>query len=448
MPAIRRSGIARERIWCAVTLSWACVVPVHAAQVDFGVGLSFAHNSNIKRVEENPQSDWTEGAMAGLTYRESTADVSARALAQVERRHFVRNSFSDDTSGFFDGAAVWRILPRRFTWTIEDTFRQVLLDVTAPDTISNRAESNSLNTGPDLTFALSSTNSAEIGARYGRFDIKNSTADNRRYTVFGRGVHALSAQTKVSLNYEAARAYFETGAQPFPRIFRQDWFGRFENLSAVNSTIVDLGTTRVTREGGEPLDGRLARLTLSQAFSSQSRVRLALSDQFSDTYSDLIRGVTSSTAPADTSVVVVVPGANFASGDLYDNKRGDLAYVNNDGRFGYTLQTYERRVDFMTLENNDYQEKGGKFVWTWNSAVMRFNASWDYTRRTFESDRQDTDRNYGASVTFSVNRNVTVSVQGAHSERLSTARLSSSLDNRFVLLLGYSSGFFDVQSRR
>jgi hypothetical protein len=79
---------------------------------------------------------------------------------------------------------------------------------------------------------------------------------------------------------------------------------------------------------------------------------------------------------------------------------------------------------------------------------MRFNASWDYTRRTFESDRQDTDRNYGASVTFSVNRNVTVSVQGAHSERLSTARLSSSLDNRFVLLLGYSSGFFDVQSRR
>jgi len=431
-----------------VTLGWACVVPVYAGQVDFGVGLSFAHNSNIKRVEENPRSEWTEAAMAGLAYRESTADVSARVLAQVERRHFVRNSISDDTGGFLDGAAVWRILPRRFTWIIEDTFRQVLLDVTAPDTISNRAKSNSLNTGPDFTFALSSTNSAEIGARYGRFDIENSTADNRRYTAFGRGVHALSAQTKVSLNYEAARAYFDPGAQPFPRIFRQDWFARFQNLSAINSTIVDLGTTRVTREGGEPLDGRLARLTLSQAFSSQSTARLALSDQISDTYSDLIRGVTSSTAPVDTSVAVVVPGANFASGDLYHSKRGDLAYVNNDGRFGYTLQTYERRVDFMTLENNDYQEKGGKFVWTWNSAVMRFNASWDYTRRTFGSDRQDTDRNYEARVTFSVNRNVTVSVQGGRSERQSTAPLNSYVDNRVVLLLGYSSGFFDVQSRR
>jgi hypothetical protein len=122
--------------------------------------------------------------------------------------------------------------------------------------------------------------------------------------------------------------------------------------------------------------------------------------------------------------------------------------VNNDGRFGYTLQAYGRRVDFVTLENNDYQEKGGKFVWTWNSGVMRFNASWDYTRRTFESDRQDTDRNYEASVTFSVNRSVTISVHGGHSERQSTAPSNSSVDNRVVLLLGYSSGFFDVQSRR
>jgi hypothetical protein len=429
---------------------WACATPIHAGEFDFGVGLSLAHNSNIARVETNPQSEWSQALMAGLSYRENTIDVTARVLGQMERRRFYNHTFSDDTGGFLDGAAVWTILPRRFTWAVEDAFRQVLLNITAPDTPTNRTKSNSLSTGPDFTFPLSSTNSAVIGGRYGRIDIENSINDNRRYTAYVRGVHALSAQTKLSLNYEAGRAYFEPGAQVFPKILREDWFGRYENRSSANSTTVDVGTSRVTRYGGPALEGgRLARLTLSEAFSSQSTLRLALSDQISDTYTDLIAGVVSSTAPRETGVVAL-SGSAFASGDLYHSKRGDLAYVNNDGRFGYTLQAYGRRVDFVTL-SQDYHEKGGTFLWTWlYSGAMRFNATADYTKRTFESlDREDKDRNFGAGVTYRLNQNVTIAMEGGRTERESTKASSSFVDNRVMLLLGYSTGpLYTVQSRR
>jgi len=430
-------------------LGGACATPIYAGESGFAVGLSLVHSSNIERVETNPQSEWIRALFVGLFYQESTIDVTARVLAQVERRHFYHHTSSDDTGGFLDGAAVWTILPRRFTWAVDDVFREVQVDIAAPSTPSNLTKSNSLSTGPDFTLSLSSTNSAVIGGRYGRFDVQNSINDNKRYTAYVRGVHALSPQAKLSLNYEAARVYFEPGAQVFPKILREDWFGRFENRSSINSTAIDVGTSRATQYEGPPLKGsRLARLTLSEALSSQSALRLTLSDQISDTYTDLVAGATSSTAPREAGIVALT-GTTFASGDLYHSRRGDLAYVNNDGRFGYTLQAYGRRVDFETLDQ-DYQEKGGAFSWTWaHSGAMRFNASTIYAKRTLPSfDRQDTDRTYGVSGTYRLNSNVTVTMDVGRIVRQSTLPLSSYVDNRVGLVLGYSSSFTEVRSRR
>jgi hypothetical protein len=413
--------------------------------------------------------------MAGLFYQENTADVTARVLAQVEKRHFVNQTFDDDRTGYLDGTAVWTLLPRRFTWVVEDVFRQLQVSITAPDTPANRSDSNSLSTGPDLTFPFSSTNSAVIAGRYGRFDIQNSNTDNRRYTGVARGVHALSPQTKLSLNYEATRVHFEPEAQVFSKVLREDWFGRFENNSVTNNTTIDVGTSRVTRNGDVDLttlppgslppqrtldDLRLARLTLSEAFTPQSTLRLAFSDQISDTYTDQISGVTNPTAPREAGVVIV-QGADFVNGDLYRSKRGDVAYVNNDGHFGYTLQAYGRRVNFETLDQ-DYDEKGGRFVWSWFSGPMRLNVVAEYAKRIFNpvdpnsplrdaqgNNRQDTDRNYNAGVTYKLNGNVSLTMEGGRVQRESNAPSVSFLDRRVMVLLGYSTGaLYESRPRR
>jgi len=288
-----------------------------------------------------------------------------------------------------------------------------------------------------------------IGARYGRLDVQNSNIDNRRYTAYVRGVHALSSQAKLSLNYEATRTYFEPGAQVFDKVLREDWFGRYENRSLINTTALDVGVSRVTQYGGEgPQDSRLARLSTSQRLSSQSALRVALTDQVSDTYTDLLAGVTNPTAPRETPVVVF-NGSNLATGDLYHSRRGELEYSNDDGRFGYTLQGYARNVDFETLDQ-DYQEKGGTFLWRWTySSELRFNASTAYAKRTFPSiSRQDTDRSSGVSGTYRVNGRVTVALNAGRFARESTALNSSYVDNQVMMILSYSTGFTDVQSRR
>jgi hypothetical protein len=88
---------------------------------------------------------------------------------------------------------------------------------------------------------------------------------------------------------------------------------------------------------------------------------------------------------------------------------------------------------------------------------MQFYALAAYTKRTFSPvdptspliGRQDTDRGYSMGVTYRLNRNVTVTMEGGRIERKSTVPLSSFVDNRVMLLLGYSSGaLYQVRPRR
>ena len=444
---VGRAYAAKWAIGWVAVLSWICAAPIHAGQLDYGVGLSLVHDSNIGRVEADPQSELTRVLVGGFFYRENTVDATARILAQLERRHYYRQSYSDETGGSLDGAGVWTILPRQLAWTVEDVFRELQVDVTASDTPSNRTRANSFSTGPDITLFGNSVNSAIVGGRYGRFDIENSNADNRRYSAYARGRHNLSQRTAISVNYEVVRADFEPGAQAFSRILRADSFGRFENDSPNNNTILDVGTSRLTQYGGPPLaPSRLVRLTFAQTLSSQSKFHVSISDQISDTYSDLIKGVTGTTAPGEEGVALL-QGVDFANADIYRSRRGGMAYVNSDRQFRYTLQVYGRHVDLETLE--DYRESGGRFGWTWTPGAIRFNAFADYTRRRFENLVEDTYRNYGAGVTYRVSSNVSISIEGARAERESTVQSNNFVNRQVGLLLGLSSGLlYEARPRR
>jgi len=440
----------RRRCFRAAILASACVwtAPANAGQFNVGLGTSLAYESNIGRIETGEQPDWIQSIYGGVFYTENTEGLKARGIAQLERRHFYRGTFSDDSTGYLDGAAVWTILPKRLNWGLDDVYREVLVNVTAPDTPSNRTQSNSLNTGPDVTFAVSSANTLMLGGRYGRFDIKDSLTDNHRYLGYVRGIHNLSPLSSVSLNYEIVKMFFDPQAQQFPQVLQQNLFVRYQMENAGNAATIDVGATHVDRYTEKPSDGHIVRVTLARSFSVQSRVRFGYSDQISDTYSDQIRGLSTSTAPTDTGVVIA-QGTNFDTGDLYRSKRGELGYTNSSGGLNFSAVAFARSVDFFTIDD-DYTEKGGRLALNWTSGYTRANAFADYSNRVFPSlgDRVDILHNYGAGVDFRLNRNLTLSMSGNIAQQKSTAPGNSFVDQRVMVAVSYSTGAYELQSRR
>ena len=429
-----------------------------------------AHDSNITRTTD-PRAEWTETQFAGIGYSERTADLTARLLAQVERRHFVRNTYQNDTAYFLNGVAVWTIAPQQLSWTVEDVATQSLLSLTAPDTPANRVNTNALSTGPEFTFRVNPTNKPVIGARYGRYDIQGP-GDNQRYTGYARWLHQLSEPEKLSLNYEVSRVDFTPPAL-YPNFLRHEQFLSYERLSPPNSLNVEGGTTHIQRYGGEETNGRLARVAALHTLTSESAVRLVLSDQISDSATDLIRGVTSATSltapttPTETAAAAPLTGSNVTTGDVYRSQRGEVTYIAQSGRAGYTLQGYARRVDYATLDQ-DYREAGGNLTLTWiQTDAVRIYAYADYLKRTFPNlkrpvpdpilgpnfDERDTYRTAALAVTYRLSPNLSVWAEGRRLERDSKLPADvppqGYVDNRFMLVLGYSTGpQYSAASRR
>jgi hypothetical protein len=211
----------------------ACVwsAPTHASFI-LGVGTSLAYDTNVGRVETGARPDLIQSLFGGVLYTEKLGAFSARAIAQAEWRHFYLGTFEDDRTGFLDGSALWTIVPQRLTWVLDDTFREVLLSVTTPDTPANRTQSNALNTGPDVTFSVDPANAILFSARYGDW---TSEQQRRQPSLPGllQGLFLYAADIHV-LNYEARR--YSSSLKPRPsRSSDSELLARFQTLNTANA---------------------------------------------------------------------------------------------------------------------------------------------------------------------------------------------------------------------
>jgi hypothetical protein len=451
-----RTNIRWLGLCCVAVFSWTGTgcAPALAGQVDYGTGFALGHESNITRSPTDPRAEWTQSLFGGIGYTERTADLRADFVAQVERRMYVRNTYQDETLPFLNGVAVWSMVPQLLTWTVEDVARESLLTLSAPDTPTNRVKANSLSTGPQLTFRANPTNAPILGARYGRYDVEGP-GDNQRYSGYGGWLYKFSELDSLSLNYVATRVNFDPPSL-YTNFLRQDQFLLYKRVSVLNSLIIEGGTTHIRRYGGEETSGRLARVSALYGLTSGSAVRLLLSDQISDSATDLIRGLAYETTtkmmpviPTEAAAVAPLGGSNVATTDIYRSQRGEVTYVMRSGRIESSLQGYARRVDYVTL-NQDYNEAGGRLALSWiPSDTLRIYADANFGRRTFPSlDERDTDRIGTLGVTYRLTPGLFVSAEGGRVERESNIPLQNFLDRRFLLVLGYSTGPLYSPNRR
>lgn len=410
-----------------------------AWQSAYGGGYSWTYDSNITASGSDPVPEWREILFAGMAFEEHESDFDGNLLAQGELRNYVRNTYSDDKSLYLNGSAVWKVAPRVLDWRIEELYREALFDITQPDTPDNRAKSSTFSTGPDVTVRFNSSNYAQIGGRYSRYDIRGP-GDNQRRSMSSRLTHEFTDLTNISMNYEAADILY---ADPvtYPLVLREDWYGRLERRSMSNRATLDVGKTRVTRYGGEPLNGRLLRFEGLRRLTSESSIRASYEEQYSDTFSDSLRYIVSASVPG--GAVLIPTGSDAAAGAPYFGKRGDLAYANGDPSTSIAFggRVYARDVDYL-IDSPDYREFGGRLDGEWRPAGdFRFNAIGVYNKRRFQdTDQTDVDRYAALALIYKISRTLSLTFEGSRISRSSNGPQGSYVDLRGMVQLGYSSG--------
>jgi hypothetical protein len=154
--------------------------------------------------------------------------------------------------------------------------------------------------------------------------------------------------------------------------------------------------------------------------------------------------------PTEAAAAAPAGGSNVATADIYHSRRGELTYILRRGRLDSALQGYTRRVDYVTLSQQDYNEAGGRLLLTWiPSGTLRTYVDANYSKRTFPSlDETDVDRNFTLGVNYRLTPSLFVSAEGGRAERESNIPLQGFLDRRVQVILGYSTGPLYSPTRR
>lgn len=412
----------------------------YAGEGAYGFGVATEQSSNIRQSANDPVRERINSVVGGIAYGEDTADFTGRVAAQVEQRDYADDTFDDETIVSLDAAALWTLMPGRFTWTLIDSARQVTLNPTLSDTPTNRAASNVIETGPDLFFHFNPRQRLVLGARAGNVYVGDTVLDNNRYGAMLRWVQDFAPQLSGSLNAEYLSVRYDDDSAN-ENFDRRDLFLRVESRRPYTEITLDGGVTRIQRDRTGDLDGSLLRLHVQRTISGASHLGLSASAGYSDIGGHLLRYVTPPRTPIDRAIPPHST-TDVISSDINYTREADLSYGYSGARFGANARIEARNLEFETAPTGDRDESGVVLDLSYSFSVRLVGVIFGHRRdiNYRETDRDDQDQEFGVRLSYRAQRNLVLATDARRIQRDSSIPTNGFVDKRFFVSLMYSAG--------
>lgn len=434
----RGERIRDKLLLTGILLSGGAVQPLYAGEVAYHLGYTGARSDNITRVPVNERKETTHSLLAGVAYAEDTRDLVARVLAQAEYRDYSKDVYDDESVFNLNSSLVWMISPRRFQWTLEDSYRQVLVDSTAVDTPSNRDNINVLSTGPDVYLRFGPLHVLALGARVGNVYTGSAHLDNNRFNGSAGWLYQSSSVTTYSLNYEILDVKYKDSA--FNDDFRrQDFFFRTQYHPSRSQYELDLGATQISRDRGNDLSDTLAKLSWIRQMTPESTFGLSAKREYSDTATDILTASTAVTSGQITAPPALSQGV--LTSDVYYARRLEMFYTRRGSQFGAQFQAGRHNLDFE-LTNQDREENSGRlrieYIYSGATTLSLFT---EYTSTEYLNFIQrDRDNNSGVRLEYRINRAISLGLEGRRNVRNSSVATNNYTENLALFSVMYRSG--------
>ncbi|MCR4346517.1 MAG: outer membrane beta-barrel protein [Sulfuricaulis sp.] len=439
MQSFTIGGVASKRLVLIVLLAGA-VSAVQAGDFAYGLGYTATRSDNITRAPSNERSDTVHSYLAGFAYQERTSEVVARILALAEYHDYQNDTFSDEGVYNLNSSLLWTISPQRFTWTVEDVYQETQITNTTADTPSNRTNVNVFSTGPDFYLRFNPVHTLALGARAGNVSTGRANADNDRFSSSASWLYQANSTSVYSVNFQLLDVNYDDSTLNNDYT-RHDVFARAEYRPSRSQYVIDLGTSKISRDRGQDLDGTLARLSWVRQLTTESSFGMSASGEFSDTGADVL---SASTATASSTGLPVSTSTSQTSdvvtSDVYYAKRGSIFYNRRGSSFAIDSSAYTQELDFETTPQ-DRKENGVRlqldFFYSGATTVTLFTEQARIQYQNFV--REDTDRDSGLRLGYRVNRTVSLGLEGRRTDRTSTISVVEYEENRVFLSVLYSS---------
>lgn len=187
-----------------------------ASEFGLDLGLGAERHSNAALVSSNEKADTARLADLNLTWRNSDSALKADVGYGVQRRDFIDNVQTDQTS--IDGRAAlkWDVAPKVFDVIVQHQISQTLGDQRLADTTNNRERRSVLTGGVDGYLHLSSVDAIVVSPRY--TDVKfnrNTQSNSQRAGTDIDWQHQINAVSSLGVSTNYTQAKFDDSVQDY-----------------------------------------------------------------------------------------------------------------------------------------------------------------------------------------------------------------------------------------
>jgi Putative beta-barrel porin 2 len=414
-----------------------------AAAGEYAYALSYSadHSDNIGLTPTDTKSELIHTVSGSFTLNQIDRALDARAHGSVTYQDYQHNTFADQTTLGLDAAVLWKPLPESLHWAATDVYTQLAANPTQANTPANRVNANVFSTGPDIIWRVDPVNTVQLGARYVNNTFSgtdNATlgtdADNNRKNASIQWSYRYSPVTTLSLAHLTESVRFDQPGVGTNFDFRTNQTtASLVNRRDTNTFSVDVGASRVDREGQPEIHGNLGRLSWTRQLSSDSTFSLSAARSLSDAAGELLAG-SGTTGPVGAPL-------GISTSDIFTARTVTLLYSRRFGAGTLTFSGFrvERVFELSTADNDD--ARGGSLQWarTFSERVTGV-ASFLYVKTLFPTIvREDRDSTEAVSLQYRFTRQLVGGISVAHRSLDSTDPTADFKENRIVLSLVYNS---------
>lgn len=414
----------------AALLAGACFTASPAlAQLEYGAGAGLEFSDNVARTSTDETSETVRLWWLAVGYSKSGSVFSADIAADYEHRDYSSDTFDSEDQFVLDLALSWELVPRAFTWVVEDYFRQIRVNALGVDTPGNLQDSNVFWTGPDTRLRFSSRHSVGLDARYGRYYYEEFDSDHDRYLIRTDYTWQLDSRRAAGIEADVLQVRYDEDAVNLD-YERYNLYGRYVTARGRTDYQIDLGVSHLELENGFYFTGPLLGLRMEMDLAGENTAGVILESGYTDSGASLL-------AEAAQPLVLDVAGGAVSLDPRYST-RLDVFYSGHSGRNGidaglavvvddYEVDDQDQSILALELGLNRVLRPNldGTLAFEWR--VQDYN----------NLDRTDRDFETSLGLVKQLGRRISLSTEIGHAQRQSNQDGFDYQENFAVIELSY-----------
>ncbi len=403
-----------------------------AAKVGYTAGVAFASYDNVDLVPVPVSGETSIALNGGISVLEDNAEFYTNIAASIRSINYKNDIIPDENIGGLNANIIWRIMPGRFEWFLDDIFTQTAIDTQASNTPTNRQNINVFSTGPNYNIRINARNSISLEARAESFTYEENL-DNNRATLAARWQFRFNSALTVAINDEAETTRFKDTIVNAD-FNRNDVFLSFDYIKGVNTFSAEYGSTLIVNDNIADIDEGRYLFSFTNARTRTSLLRFFYENVTSDTGRQITGSALSDSVDDSTN--------NTAANDVFTNELLSLQYIKTLSSSTVTFQLDGLERDYKRQDNLDVINLSAFIRGRWVLKGRNYiTYSLSYTNSEYQDpaeNREDDDYLYSISYTHSLRRNMNVALDVLSLERVSTVESENYEDLRFIISLNYT----------